>query len=123
MTLPTSYVIKPYRHEIFNWTFDTPKNKYPHLPIRTASDNMLVAGADSVLDQIAFQFKDFSLRFGLEMETGEKIKHTITLEWQNEDSQGWNNYITSYGLRVGLCPVLKDFYPNPPKVLYIQVIA
>lgn len=123
------YEIAPFQTQDGLWSFHTPKDKYPHLPHRKLEENALVAGIDTILDQVAHNFgDDFKLRFSsVEMETTPNVVHEIVLTWTRghatDPEQGGNWYRTEDGQEGWLCPVLFDYYKVAPKVLYIQIVA
>ena len=122
-----TYEIHPFKDASGMWSFHTPRLRYPQLPERELEDNALVAGIDTLLDQIAAAHGAFVVRFADEvLPLDSELCAELELSWTEGDrhnpAAGGNWYLDESGLKGWLCPVLFDYYPVVPMKLYLQIL-
>ena len=119
------YTLKPYNKPGLGWTFRTPVEAYPWLPVQSEGDNLLVAGINTMLETIQGEIGAFELTFSDQPLPDDGLPSTtLVLEWVGASSDysrcGWNDYRdVDSGACGSLCPVLLDYYPTPPQRIYL----
>lgn len=114
-------VIHPYKKNGY-WTFIDPGTG------RTEAENMLVAGIDLMLDDIAKSFGSFSLAFSDRgFSISAPVFKQITMTWHSGDKENklrTGNYYrnTDTGIVGWLCPVLFDYFTTAPDTLYVTIL-
>ena len=115
------FTIHPYRTSRGMWTFIDPNTN------RTEEENALVAGIDTMLDNVKSRVGDFLITFSdAEIPPFPACVAHMRLEWQrgdrnNERAEG-NWYLDrESGVTGWLCPVLFDYFPEAPTDLYLYV--
>lgn len=108
------FVIKPYKWEGL-WVFDDPRVGLDKEPF--------IAGADTMIDVATAGIPNAEQGFLALFSATEFPGHQIALEWVKEYALGNVYRWEEKGMEGWLCPALLRYFPEPPRILFIQVKA
>ena len=107
------------------WSFHTPVEKYPNLPVRSVFQNSLVSGIDTMLEEIYREHGRFDVIFSdeeIDCACWERIKMTWTRGDRTDPAKGGNWYRNPEGKEGWLCSVLFDYFSPCPLNLYVYIV-
>lgn len=99
-------VIAPYKHPGM-WVFDDPRVGLIQEP--------LVAGADTMIDQVVADLSDAEHGFLLIFSSTPFPGHQIRLDWSREEGGGNWYYAPQLDMEGWLCPALLKYFVTSPK--------
>jgi hypothetical protein len=105
-------VIYPYMSEGL-WVFDDEKRAIVQEPF--------VGGADTILDAWTADMPDARQGFGLMFSAGAFPGFQYELDWTRAEMSGNVYRLGEDGPEGWLCPVLLQFFDEPPKKLFVKL--